>query len=225
MCRRDHRQGWHDGRQHAAYQWLDNVQGTGVRGGIMAQHHIYDRLPDETGKAYNAFVAYRNQGVNRTQEKTLEILGKSAGYVRVLQEWSSAYRWVQRAAAWDDHVEAAARKGVEGEAIERKARMIRRHADQGKALQHKGLEHLLNRGIKNSSDAITAIRIGIAIEQRAEGIPDHLLQLAQADDASLLQQYADLIASLAGDDSADEVLDLDADTDDENAVGRIIKIG
>lgn len=44
-------------------------------------------------------------GADRSLSKVREKLGKKSGYDRQLQEWSSQQRWVERARAYDDHME------------------------------------------------------------------------------------------------------------------------
>lgn len=64
--------------------------------------HIWDIQEGESTRAYAAFEFYRDMGVQRSLEKTRQKLGKnSAGYLRLLQSWSSEYNWVVRTVAWD----------------------------------------------------------------------------------------------------------------------------
>lgn len=62
----------------------------------------WHRLPDETPKAFAAFMVYLELGQKRSLRKVGEASGKSQGYDRVLARWSSHYGWVERAAAYDD---------------------------------------------------------------------------------------------------------------------------
>lgn len=188
---------------------------------------IYERLQNEneSSKAYRAFLTYMHLGVNRSIETAWKQHTKSdrtvGGY---FSAWAANYRWVARAAAWDDHVEREAHKKVEKEAISRKAQMLRRHADSGRALQTKGLARLLHRPIERASDAIAAIRWGISLERAAEGLPTWAIEIMDADDATLRRQYADLLAALGGADETAETPD--ADTDDTDAdLDNIMKLG
>lgn len=121
----------------------------------MAQRRAYDRLPDESSKAYDAFVVYRDMGVSRTVEKVQASLNKTSGYLRQLYEWSRVYDWTDRAAAWDDHIEAEARKLVERDAIRRKADMLKRHAEIGRFMQSKGVEYLKQGNSLDKTSAVT----------------------------------------------------------------------
>lgn len=67
--------------------------------------HPWARLPNESAKAYSAFLQYRDMPPKhhdpyqqRSLSNAAQKLGTTAG---TLMQWSSAYGWVQRAAAWD----------------------------------------------------------------------------------------------------------------------------
>jgi hypothetical protein len=63
----------------------------------------------ESEKAYQAFIAYRNLGPDRTVAEAAGVAQKGQGYVRHWWlHWASRYLWVARADAWDDHLHAAA---------------------------------------------------------------------------------------------------------------------
>jgi gamma-glutamyltranspeptidase len=59
---------------------------------------IYDRLPEETSKAYEAFCVYRDMGVQRSIQKAADMLSKS---IPVLKRWAAQWDWAERVAAWD----------------------------------------------------------------------------------------------------------------------------
>jgi hypothetical protein len=60
------------------------------------------RLPDESTKAYAAYLCYREFGASRSLEKVHQKLLKST---RLLAGWSAKYDWVKRAAAYDQEQE------------------------------------------------------------------------------------------------------------------------
>ena len=64
----------------------------------------WDQLPDETDTAYKRFSVYLELGPDRTLEKTRSKLGKSSGYLRQLETWSSRYSWVMRANKLDRYL-------------------------------------------------------------------------------------------------------------------------
>jgi hypothetical protein len=70
----------------------------------------FERLPTEPMKAWQAFVAYRNMGYDRTMDAVRIALARPSGYLRQLQDWSGRYEWVRRARLFDDHIERSARR-------------------------------------------------------------------------------------------------------------------
>jgi hypothetical protein len=58
----------------------------------------WDRQPNETTRRYDQFRAYLDAGRGRTLRKTSETLTLSADHIRHV---AAAYRWVERAEAWD----------------------------------------------------------------------------------------------------------------------------
>lgn len=167
----------------------------------MAQRRIYDRLPDESVKAHEAFAAYRDMGAGRSIDAVVQKLNKSR---TLISRWSGQYNWVERAAEYDDYIDIQARKKVEREAVSRKADMLKRHSQMGRALQSKGLQYLTDSGIDKSSDAISAVKSGIEIERKSEGLPEYLMSIVEAPDDELMRQYAGLLTSLSNPDTADE---------------------
>lgn len=73
------------------------------------QDKIWTRREEETARAYEAFVMYRDMGPKRSHGKLQQALGKPSGYTRWIEEWSSQHDWVVRAEAYDAHLELQAR--------------------------------------------------------------------------------------------------------------------
>lgn len=65
---------------------------------------VWEQWPDETDTAFHRFSIYLQMGPKRTQQKVVEELGKSRGYEKQLQKWSSRYNWVERCREYDNHV-------------------------------------------------------------------------------------------------------------------------
>ena len=63
---------------------------------------IWLRRGNESAVAYSAFVIYREQAPPRSIRKVARVLGRGQ---RTLEEWSSKYKWVERAAAYTDHLD------------------------------------------------------------------------------------------------------------------------
>jgi len=98
---------------------------------------LWDRLPNESTKAYAAFCVYRDLGTERSLEKAGQTLDKPRTR-KWLGEWSAKYKWVERAKAYDDYVEKLKRKEKE-KAIKE---MAERQARIAMAFQEKIIERL-----------------------------------------------------------------------------------
>lgn len=171
----------------------------------------YERQTDESDKAFEAFALYRDLGTNRTTDAVARQLSKS---LALIQRWSAQYAWVERVAVYDAYIDAQARKQLERDAIKRKADMLKRHALLGKVLQQKSAAYLDKHGIDRSSDAIAAARVGVDMERKAEGLPEYLMEVMNADDSELARQYAELLAQVSHSGSGDaEAGDAPAGTD------------
>lgn len=91
----------------------------------------WERREDETSRAYEAFCTYRDIGPGRSIAKTGQLLGKNQ---TTLEQWSSKYGWVKRAAAWDDEQERIERTTAQKEQLKAIKDMRKRHADLGQAM-------------------------------------------------------------------------------------------
>jgi hypothetical protein len=69
----------------------------------------WERLPGETGTAYAAFCAFRDVGLERNIRKAVETAEKDKGKrgkrYRVWRNWSTQFRWRERAADYDCYTE------------------------------------------------------------------------------------------------------------------------
>jgi len=82
----------------------------------------WERQPNETTKAYEAFCCYRDFGVSRSVRGVAQKLNKSD---TIIGRWSTLHNWVERATAYDDHIEALERGAVEKERIKLKRQRIK----------------------------------------------------------------------------------------------------
>ena len=64
----------------------------------------WQRWPDESDTAYHRFTIYLELGGGRSLRATREKIGKTSGYERQLQTWSSKYDWVDRCKAYDEYL-------------------------------------------------------------------------------------------------------------------------
>ena len=80
----------------------------------------WERMPDESTKAYAAFNTYLQLGPNRSlDEAYCAATEKPQGSTRVSgqwRDWSSQFRWFARATAWDSHIAEAERNSIQDQA-------------------------------------------------------------------------------------------------------------
>lgn len=168
----------------------------------MAAKTAWDRLDEESTKAYEAFSVYRDLGTNRSLDAVAQKLKKSA---TIMGRWSSTYDWVNRAIAYDEYIDAQARIKLDRDAIKRKADMLKRHAGIGKALQSFGLQHVqTTKQPAKAADAISAIKAGVEIERKSEGLPEYLIEVMEASNDDLTRQYNELLAQIGSPGSGNE---------------------
>ena len=129
---------------------------------------IWERLPNESSKAYQAFCIYRDLGVERSLEKVAQNRGKP-GSKSWLNTWSTKYHWVERAQAYDDYLEQEKRKEQEKAILE----MVERHTKEAMALQQKALERLktLNPDELTPRDVLNYLLEAMKVERLNRGEP------------------------------------------------------
>lgn len=141
---------------------------------------IWERQDGETTKAYRAFSLYRDmppsrRSIARVAKAINDELVRQGGQrkpylVRQCQKWSSKYRWVERAHAYDDELDRIAR----AERAEAIREMARRQASLGRALQVIAGNRLKDIDIRNLSadDIRRYIETGVKVERLALGLSD-----------------------------------------------------
>ena len=89
----------------------------------------WERLPGESGAAYSAFCAYRDYGPERNIRKAVETAEKDEGKrgkrYGVWRNWSTQFRWRERAADYDNYTDklkqAEKRKTIEAQGEKHRA--------------------------------------------------------------------------------------------------------
>jgi hypothetical protein len=75
----------------------------------MMPFESWERLPGESGAAFSAFCAFRDCGLDRSIRKAIESVEKDEGVrakrYRVWRNYSCQFRWQERAADFDRHIE------------------------------------------------------------------------------------------------------------------------
>lgn len=104
----------------------------------------WERQPDESSKAFAAFVVYRDLGPSK---RSLDAVGRrladapvkrKRGAHGTILDWSARYLWVNRASAWDAEQDRIGRQAQ----LDAIREMHRRHAEAAVSLLTKALDRL-----------------------------------------------------------------------------------
>ncbi len=77
---------------------------------MSGRRFVFDRADEESPQAFAAFAAYRDMGTDRSIERVSRECRKS---VSLCNRWSQRHGWVERAAAYDAHMDAERIGGAE----------------------------------------------------------------------------------------------------------------
>jgi hypothetical protein len=134
----------------------------------------WEQQPRETMRGFAAFTVYRNLGPRRTLRAAAKAFyGRtSLALERQLDKWSSAFSWVERACAWDRHLDAEARQAM----IEARIEMAERQAREARALQNKAMERLQELRLEElgAADVLRYFIEAARLERLALGEPEAL---------------------------------------------------
>lgn len=122
----------------------------------------WERQEGEGEKAYEAFTIYRDLGANRSTEKVRQTSGKNK---RLIERWSSRWKWVERCRAWDNQLQEAAY----AEAVKQTRDMMARHIRIALKMQTEAVE-ALNRTPPEDIDPkniVAFIREGTKLERES----------------------------------------------------------
>lgn len=128
----------------------------------------WERQPEETTKAFEAFCIYRDLGTDRSLEKVATKLQKSN---TLMGRWSRTYDWVKRAAAWDDEQERIEREIAQREQANEIRNMRKRHAGIATAMLVKAataLQRIPDDEIK-ASDISRMVDVASKLERISRG--------------------------------------------------------
>lgn len=132
----------------------------------------WERLKGEGETAYEAFVAYRDLGVERSLDATaLGLSGRQPGANRAprrpgrISQWSTQFRWVERCRAWDNHLQVERDRETARRAAEWQRRRLAALEDQhevglkirAKAVEALGLPLIRRRIEKDGEKTVTVI--------------------------------------------------------------------
>lgn len=120
----------------------------------------WERQPDESAKAYEAFALYRDMGSDRSQVKLAQKQGRTT---KTISEWSVRYNWVERVRAYDIWLERQARAAH----IKEYKDMVQRHIKIASSMQTKALRALdkLKPEDMKPREIIESLKIALEIEK------------------------------------------------------------
>lgn len=139
----------------------------------------WERRPDESDPAFQAFTVYRDLGHQRSLAKVGRELGKSK---TLMDRWSSAHNWVRRCAEWDAEQDRAWRQGL----LHERRAMAQRQATISATAQGKFFEWLKNADPTKltGAEAIRLFDVAARIEQAVLGNPTNV-NVSQLDETHL----------------------------------------
>lgn len=122
----------------------------------------WERQQGESEKAFEAFQLYRDMGLKRSCNDVYTRLSKSR---QLISRWKTQWNWDSRAIAYDNYLDAEARK----EAVKNLKSMTKRHIKLSMQLQAKALEALQNMPIEEmtAKDIKEYIKLATELERFA----------------------------------------------------------
>lgn len=155
--------------------------------------------PGEGGKAFEAFVEYRDLGPVRSVSIVAGRLEKSGS---LIGRWCGEWGWVERTAAWDADVDRKARDMIATDRMNRMREMREGHASLGHALTQVaavGLEQYAGDTGAAKARKLSAVElariadVGMKMERLAMGDTTERIEVQQA--MAALEPFLDLALS------------------------------
>lgn len=169
----------------------------------------WERQKGETAAAFHNFALYRDLGPHRSLSKAALDSTRS---VKTLKDQSAKYGWVERAEAYDDHVDARLREERETERI----RLERTHFGAGAAILGVALRRLngapagmsqngepiepverLDPNTLDAGDVARLLETGVRVQRISSGLPTDLVKGATAVAASDVVRMANDLIEIA----------------------------
>lgn len=144
----------------------------------------WERLPEESTEAYEAFKTYRDLDGKRSQARVGEKLGKSD---TLLSRWSAEYDWVKRVQAWDDEADRqSAQKQLKDIANARARQRKQAVKMQLKALQ---LLESIQEGDAKLSEIVSLMKLGMEQERICLGDVGDVIEERSGETVPSVQIY------------------------------------
>ena len=124
----------------------------------------WERQPGESAKAFEAFVIYRDMGVDRSARRVAIQLSKSN---TLIHRWSKDNKWIERVAAWDSEQDRIRREEQRKEI----AKMRARHTKLAQSMLLKAAEALkrLDPDEMQSNNITRMIDVATQLERLSRG--------------------------------------------------------
>lgn len=138
---------------------------------LAEDRELWERQPNESQPAFEAFAKYRDQVSKRSIRRVAQELGKSA---TLMTRWSIEWQWVDRVKAYDAELDRKARD-IRLEEIKR---MNETHAKAATALITKALQRLKDMPLDEMrpSDVVNFIEKAAKLERLARGEPEAIIE-------------------------------------------------
>ena len=143
------------------------------------------RVSRETARHLEAFEAWYAAGRNWSIVAQNRSISRS-----LLYSWADKFNWNERA----DERDGKAQKIADAKAVQEQATRLKRQRQAGELMQERGVKYLRENDIKHERTAIAAIKTGIDVQRQADGLPDWVIHLLNADANELEKQRAELDA-------------------------------
>jgi hypothetical protein len=136
--------------------------------GDMDKWFPWERLPNETGPSWAAFVIYRDQGPTRTLEATAKAVGKHSS---TLGDFARRWDWQPRVLAWDAEVDRQRRAAF----LKLQNQTIKKHVEVATKLRELATDAIgrihASMLADEPRDALAFLQAAIKIEKTALGLP------------------------------------------------------
>lgn len=144
----------------------------------------WERQENESAKAYAAFSVYRDMGADRSLAKVGQVVGKST---KMMEKWSKAHNWVERAEQWDLEQDKILRK----QQVEDIKKMRKRHADLAQAMLVKAAMALNKIPVEEikPSDITRMADVASKMERISRGDVGDVVEERQGESISAVQIY------------------------------------
>jgi hypothetical protein len=150
----------------------------------------WERLPEETSRAYVSFREFRDLGPTRTLRAVSAKLGTARG-------WSLRYRWTERARAWD----AETHRLEDARRLDSIRQMDDQHQQIARLMIAAGIRALQGEDVElTPHQAARLLDLGTRLQRAAltgEHLPPAAAPLADVEDLSPLERIARELAGIA----------------------------